>query len=86
MKIAVPREVHEGERRVATTPDAVRQILKLGFDVALESGAGAAANFSDESYREAGARIVSDVRTLWQDADIVLKVRAPEPHPALGVH
>jgi len=83
MRIAVPREVHAGERRVATTPEVVRQILKLGFEVSVEAGAGAHASFSDEAYAEAGARVVSDTRALWNDADIVLKVRAPEPHPEL---
>jgi NAD(P) transhydrogenase subunit alpha len=85
MKIAVPREVHAGERRVATTPDAVRQILKLGYEVTVEAGAGAAANFADAAYRDAGAAIEADTRMLWTGADIILKVRAPEQHPALGV-
>ena len=84
MRIAVPREIHAGERRVATTPEVVRQILKLGFEVSVEAGAGAHASFSDEAYAEAGASVVSDTRSLWNDADIVLKVRAPEPHPELG--
>ncbi|MCZ6663862.1 MAG: hypothetical protein O7B81_00985, partial [Gammaproteobacteria bacterium] len=47
MKIAVPREVHAGERRVATTPEVVKPLIDLGFEVAVESGAGSAANFSD---------------------------------------
>ena len=86
MKIAVPREVHAGERRVATTPDVVRQLVKLGYEVAVEAGAGAAANFADGAYREAGASVVADTRQLWTGADIVLKVRAPAPHPARGGH
>ena len=86
MKIAVPREIHAGERRVATTPDAIKQLQKLGFDVLVEAGAGAAANFSDASYAEAGATLVADTRELWSSADIVFKVRAPAPHPTLGVH
>jgi len=84
MRIAVPREVHAGERRVAATPEVVRQILKLGFEVSVEAGAGAHASFSDEAYAEAGASVVSDTRALWNDADIVLKVRAPEQHSELG--
>ncbi|MGE0860030.1 MAG: Re/Si-specific NAD(P)(+) transhydrogenase subunit alpha [Gammaproteobacteria bacterium] len=86
MKIAVPREVHAGERRVATTPEVVKQIIKLGFEVSVEAGAGAAANFANEVYAEAGATLVSDVRALWSEADIILKVRAPEPHPTLACH
>ena len=54
MRIGVPAETYEGERRVATTPDAVEQLRKLGFTVAVQSGAGAAASFTDDAYREAG--------------------------------
>jgi NAD(P) transhydrogenase subunit alpha len=86
MKIGVPKEVHSGERRVAATPETVEQIIKLGFTVAIESGAGEQAQFSDEAYREAGAEILSDTRQLWSQSDIVMKVRAPQPHPLLGVH
>ncbi len=86
MKIAVPREVHAGERRVATTPDVVKQVIKLGFEVTIEAGAGAAASYADEAYVDAGATLVSDTRALWSGADIILKVRAPETHPALGCH
>ncbi|MHB8835114.1 MAG: Re/Si-specific NAD(P)(+) transhydrogenase subunit alpha [Candidatus Methylomirabilia bacterium] len=85
MKIGVPREVHPGEKRVATSPGVAAQLIKLGFAVAVESGAGDAADFSDEAYREAGAEIVPDARSLWDAAEIVLKVRAPERHPQLGV-
>ena len=85
MKIGVPREVHAGEKRVATTPEAATQLQKLGFSVAVESGAGDAAKFSDDVYREAGVEIISDTRSLWSSCDIILKVRAPERHPDLGV-
>lgn len=85
MRIAVPREVHTGERRVATTPDVVKQLLKLNFEVAVEAGAGVAASCPDEAYAAAGARVVTDPRELWAQADIILKVRAPEHHPGLGV-
>src|SRR5256712_10330804 len=72
--IAVPRETAAGEKRVATVPEVVEKLIKLGFRVAVQSGAGDAANFSDDSYRAAGAEIVGDV---WASADIVFKVRAP---------
>ncbi|MEJ1297494.1 MAG: Re/Si-specific NAD(P)(+) transhydrogenase subunit alpha [Candidatus Sedimenticola sp. (ex Thyasira tokunagai)] len=85
MKIGVPKEVHDGECRVAMTPETAEQIQKLGFSVALESGAGEKAHFTDEAYREAGVEIVEDVKALWADSDIVMKVRAPECHPALGI-
>jgi len=72
-RIAVPRETAAGEKRVATVPEVVEKLIKLGFRVAVQSGAGDAANFSDDAYRAAGAEIVSDP---W-DADIIFKVRAP---------
>jgi NAD(P) transhydrogenase subunit alpha len=82
----VPREIHPGERRVATTPDVSAQLVKLGFTVAVESSAGEGASFTDEAYQKAGAQIVSDTRALWSNSDIVLKVRAPAQHSGLGVH
>jgi len=86
MRIGVPREIHPGEMRVATTPDVVTQLQKLGFTVSVESGAGAGASFDDEAYRKAGATVTNDVRDLWASSDIVLKVRPPEVHPDLGTH
>ncbi len=85
MKIGIPKEVHAGEKRVATSPGVAAQLIKLGFMVAIESGAGDAADFSDEAYRGVGAEIVPDARSLWGAADIVLKVRAPERHPQFGI-
>ena len=76
MLIGVPRETAAGEKRVATVPEVVEKLAKLGFKVAVESGAGDAANFADDAYRAAGAEIV-DAARLWEDAEIVFKVRAP---------
>ena len=86
MKIGIPKEVHMGERRVAATPESVEQLAKLGYQVAIERGAGANAAFTDDAYRQAGAEIVPNARALWAMSDIVLKVRAPEPDVRLGVH
>jgi NAD(P) transhydrogenase subunit alpha len=86
MKIGVPKEIHSGERRVALTPESAQQLQKLGFTLAIEAGAGQAANFSDDAYREAGVEVLGDTKSLWAAADIVLKVRPPEMHPELGVH
>ena len=85
MRIGVPKEVHAGEQRVALTPETAGRIQKLGFEISVESGAGDAAQFSDDAYRAAGVDVVADTKKLWADADIVLKVRQPEAHPALGV-
>ena len=85
MKIGVPRETHAGERRVATTPDVAAQLIKLGFDVAVESGAGEHASYSDEAYRAAGCEVLASRSDLWQQSDIILKVRAPEGDEAAGL-
>ena len=77
MRVSVPKEVLDGERRVATTPDVVKQIQKLGFDVEVESGAGEAANFSDAAYQAAGASIASDAANCFKNGDIILKVNKP---------
>jgi NAD(P) transhydrogenase subunit alpha len=84
MKIGIPKEVHDGEKRVATTPEVASQLIKkLGFEVAIQSGAGAAANFSDAAYSEVGVTVVDDAKKVWSDSDIILKVRAPEFNPDL---
>lgn len=78
MIVAVPREIHAGERRVAATPETTKRLKKLGFEVWVESGAGSAASFLDTEFEAAGAKIISDVARLWRDADVVIKVRPPE--------
>ncbi|MDD2758826.1 MAG: NAD(P)(+) transhydrogenase (Re/Si-specific) subunit alpha, partial [Methylomonas sp.] len=85
MRIGVPKEIHEGEKRVATTPEAAEKIIKLGFEVCIESGAGLAANFSDDFYREFGVTVLPDAKAVWQESDIIMKVRAPECHPELAI-
>src|SRR4249920_340367 len=75
--IGVPRETFAGEKRVATVPEVVEKLIKLGFAVKVESGAGDAANFSDDTYQAAGAQIAPDAAQLWAKSDVVLKVRAP---------
>jgi len=77
MRIGVPKETADGEKRVASVPDVVAKLVKLGFGVAVESGAGAAAHFADDTYREAGAEVVPDAAALWATSDIVFKVRPP---------
>ena len=79
LTIGVPREIYAGEKRVAAVPEVVEKLIKLGFAVQVESGAGAAANFSDESYQVAGARIAGSAAELLGGSDIVFKVRAPAP-------
>ncbi|MDV4143873.1 MULTISPECIES: Re/Si-specific NAD(P)(+) transhydrogenase subunit alpha [Shimia] len=77
MKIGTPKEVFDGENRVAMTPDSAKQLQKLGYDCAIESGAGEKAGFSDADYEAAGVEIVKTAAALWKDADIIAKVRQP---------
>ena len=77
MRIGVPLETADGEKRVATVPDVVEKLVKLGFSVSVQSGAGAAANFSDDAYRAAGAEVAPTAAELWGASDIVFKVRPP---------
>ena len=79
MKIGVPKEIVEGEKRVALTPQSALALKKLGYESLIESGAGLAARFSDEAYREAGVTVVPTAADLWAQADVVAKVRPPEP-------
>ena len=82
MQIGVPKELAPGEKRVATVPDVVEKLVKLGFRVAVESGAGDAANFSDDKYLAAGAEVVPTAADIWAGSDIVFKVRPPSPQEA----
>jgi NAD(P) transhydrogenase subunit alpha len=84
MQIAVPTEIFPGESRVATTPEAITHLKKLGFDVLVQAGAGAAASYSDQAYMEAGASIAANARELYAAGDIILKVRAPQKHAEQG--
>ena len=86
MKIVIPKEIQTGEKRVATTPDITEKLVSKGYTVLVESHAGIAASFTDDAYRKAGAEIVSDARELYAQADIILKVRAPQAHPETGTH
>ncbi|MEG3641076.1 Re/Si-specific NAD(P)(+) transhydrogenase subunit alpha [Magnetococcus sp. PR-3] len=86
MKIGIPKEIHPGERRVAASPESIERLRKLGYEVQVETGAGAEATFLDDAYREAGADIVADAKTVWGTSDLVLKVRPPEAHTELGAH
>lgn len=78
MRIAVAKEIEASERRVALIPDVVSKLVKQGFEVSIESGAGEKALYSDSDYEAAGATIISDTASLWGEADILLKVSPPK--------
>jgi NAD(P) transhydrogenase subunit alpha len=85
MKLAVPKETKLKENRVALTPDVVKDLVKKGFEVTVENGAGINSFFSDEAYTAAGAQLVSDAKKLYSEADVVLKVNAPSPEEIAGM-
>ena len=76
-RIGVPKEIFSGEKRVATVPDVVTKLIKLGFAVVVEQGAGDLADLPDSAYEQAGASIAPSAAALWGGSDIVFKVRAP---------
>jgi len=84
MQIGIPKEIHAGEKRVATTPDVAEKLMKLGFTVAIQTGAGEHADLPDDAFRQVGVTIVDDAKTLWKTSDIILKVRAPESQPEVA--
>jgi NAD(P) transhydrogenase subunit alpha len=77
VKIGTPKEIFQGESRVAMTPASALELQKLGYDCVIETGAGLAAGFSDALYREAGVEIAKSASALWKSADIIAKVRPP---------
>jgi len=85
-RIGVPREIFPGEKRVATVPDVVTKLTKLGFAVVVEQGAGDLADLSDQAYTEAGASIAPSAAALWSGSDIVFKVRAPTAEEVALMH
>lgn len=80
MNIAVPRETAKGETRVALTPKVISQLSENGLQVSVEQKAGEQSFHTDESYREAGAEVVDSAEELYKNADLVVKVNAPDDH------
>uniref|UniRef100_A0A8C6RQ50 proton-translocating NAD(P)(+) transhydrogenase n=1 Tax=Nannospalax galili TaxID=1026970 RepID=A0A8C6RQ50_NANGA len=84
LTVGVPKEIFQNEKRVALSPAGVQTLVKQGFNVVVESGAGEASRFSDDHYRAAGAQIQGTKEVLA--SDLVIKVRAPMSNPALAAH
>src|SRR5215213_1007479 len=84
MIIGVPKETYPGERRVALVPASIPPLVKSGHRVQIETGAGIAAGFTDEAYRQSGAELIADRRQLFQSADMVLQVRGLGANPHAG--
>ncbi|MCK6457681.1 MAG: Re/Si-specific NAD(P)(+) transhydrogenase subunit alpha [Phycisphaerae bacterium] len=86
MKLVVPKEIRDGETRVALAPESCKKMVKAGVQVAIQRGAGVSAYFSDEQFIEAGATVEDDLAALYGAADFVMKVQPPAEHPAQGRH
>ncbi|MBK8583905.1 MAG: Re/Si-specific NAD(P)(+) transhydrogenase subunit alpha [Bacteroidetes bacterium] len=79
MKVNVPKEKNDFERRVALTPEVTQSLIKAGFEVNIEKDAGLNSYFDNAAYEKAGAKIVDDPNAIYRDADVILKVNAPTP-------
>lgn len=86
MKIGVVREIVESEKRVSLVPQTIKELKKLGIEFFVESNAGEKAGYSDEEYKEAGAKILNDAKNVWEESDVVLKVLPPQIHPLYKVN
>ena len=78
MKIAIPKETRSGETRVAVSPQVVQKLVGLGYEVTVEKGAGDAASYSDDTFKDAGASIAASAATAVKSADIVMAVNPPK--------
>uniref|UniRef100_A0A4W3K0C1 proton-translocating NAD(P)(+) transhydrogenase n=1 Tax=Callorhinchus milii TaxID=7868 RepID=A0A4W3K0C1_CALMI len=84
LTVGVPKEIFQNERRVSLSPAGVQALVNQGFNVVVESGAGEASKFSDDQYRNVGAKIMGTKEAMG--SDLVVKVRAPIFNPDLGLH
>ncbi|MGE4290507.1 MAG: NAD(P)(+) transhydrogenase (Re/Si-specific) subunit alpha, partial [Salinivirgaceae bacterium] len=79
MIVGIPKELMPEELRVAATPKTVTRLIKQGFEVLIEKGAGERSNYADATFTDAGAKLVGSAKELYQSAKIILKVQAPTP-------
>lgn len=84
-QIFFPKEVRDGEKRVAAIPETIKKFIKAGYKVAVEKGAGLQAGLNDKDFQDAGAELAADAKAAYAAADIVIKVQAPADHPS-GAH
>lgn len=79
MKVGVPSEIKPNEHRVGLTPTAVREYVTHGHEVLIQAGAGGGAGYADEAYARAGAVIVPDAEAVFGGAELIVKVKEPQP-------
>lgn len=85
MKIGIPKEIHPKERRVAASPETVKKLVGMGFEVLIEKEAGHASMMLDGAFEEAGAKILPDASALYGEADVICKVQRPLSIPLLDL-
>src|SRR5690554_7296663 len=78
MIIGIPKEIMQGEKRVAAIPETVKKMVEGGAKVLFEQGAGVGSHYLDEAYEEAGAQIVENVEEIFEQAEVILKVKEPQ--------
>tara|TARA_B100000212_G_scaffold36641_1_gene23677 strand:+ start:3423 stop:4580 length:1158 start_codon:yes stop_codon:yes gene_type:complete len=86
MIIGVPKEILKNEKRVAVIPSTVKEYIKKGIEVIIETNAGAGSFISDNEYESAGAKIIDDVKELFSKSDLILKVNSPLMNENIGIH
>ena len=87
LTISIPKEIYPEEKRVAISPIVAKKLVKLGFLVKIETRAGELAGFTDLAYKKAGCEIVNTAYELWDQADILIKIRAPMENSSMkGFH
>src|SRR5687768_18495943 len=84
MKIGIPAEIVTGETRVALIPESVGQLVKKGYEVLVQTGAGDRASFLNSVYERSGARILPDAASVFGESDLILKVQRPVVNPQTG--
>jgi len=84
--IGVPKEILHGENRVALVPDVVSKLIKKGFEVQIQKGAGINAGYTDEQYEAAGAKLLDNAEDVYSSSQIILKVQRPVEHPETKKH
>src|SRR5919106_1678189 len=84
--VGVPTEIKDDEARIAITPDGVRELNSHGIDVLIQAGAGAGSSLDGDTFRRAGAEIVADAPELWERAELICKVKEPQPGEFAYLH
>lgn len=86
VKVGVIKETYQGERKVAIVPDGAKRLLKSGIQLLVETGAGNGGDFYDSQYEAGGAKILATAQDVFDEADIIVKIREPTDHPVTGQH